>query len=88
MAQACRPGCGACCIAPSLSAPTPGYPAGKLAGVRCGHLTDDLRCALFGRPERPSVCNDLRPQPEMCGESAEEALAILARWERLTAPGA
>lgn len=64
----------------------PGFPAGKLAGVRCPHLTDDVRCALFGRPERPRVCVELRPQPEMCGASAEEAMATLAEWERLTDP--
>ncbi|MBA3459327.1 MAG: YkgJ family cysteine cluster protein [Deltaproteobacteria bacterium] len=82
----CRSGCGACCIAPSISAPMPGFPAGKLAGVRCPHLTADIRCALFGTPERPRVCAELRPQPEMCGGSAEEAMATLARWEQLTAP--
>jgi hypothetical protein len=64
----------------------PGFPTGKLAGVRCPHLTQDLRCALFGRPERPSVCRDLQPQREMCGESADEAMATIARWERETAP--
>ena len=65
----------------------PGFPAGKLAGARGPHLTDDVRCALFGRPERPRVCVELRPQPEMCGASAEEAMATLAEWERLTDPG-
>ncbi len=64
----------------------PGYPAGKLAGVRCPHLTDDIRCALFGTPERPRVCVDLRPQAEMCGESAADAMATLAHWETLTQP--
>lgn len=29
----CRPGCGACCIAPSISSPIPGMPEGKAAGV-------------------------------------------------------
>jgi len=52
--------------------------------VRCPHLTEDIRCALFGTPERPAVCTSLRPQPEMCGESAEEAMQTLIRWERLT----
>ncbi|MGN6107155.1 MAG: YkgJ family cysteine cluster protein [Kofleriaceae bacterium] len=85
-AMSCRPGCGACCIAPSISAPMPGYPAGKLAGVRCPHLTEDIRCALFGTPQRPAVCRDLQPQAEMCGESVDQAMATLARWERLTAP--
>jgi Fe-S-cluster containining protein len=86
LSTTCRSGCGACCIAPSISAPLPGFPAGKLAGVRCPHLTDDVRCALFGKPERPGVCRDLKPQPEMCGESAAEAMATLAHWELVTAP--
>jgi len=64
----------------------PGFPAGKLAGVRCPHLTADTRCALFGSPERPRVCGDLQPQLEMCGSSAAEAMATLDEWERLTAP--
>lgn len=64
----------------------PGFPAGKLAGVRCPHLTPELRCMLFGLPERPGVCRDLKPQPEMCGDSAAEAMATLERWELLTAP--
>lgn len=85
MTTTCRTGCGSCCIAPSIS-PCPALPAGKAAGVRCPHLTDDIRCALFGRPERPAVCGGLRPGPEMCGDSAEEALATLSRWERETAP--
>jgi uncharacterized protein len=64
----------------------PGFPAGKLAGVRCPHLTKDIRCALFGKPERPRVCVELRPQTEMCGGSADEAMATIERWEVLTAP--
>ncbi len=83
---ACRAGCGACCIALSISSPIPGLPAGKPAGVRCPQLTADNRCALFGRPERPAVCGRLRPLPEMCGESAAEALANIARLEAATRP--
>lgn len=82
----CRPECGACCIAPSISSPIPGMPEGKPAGVRCIHLTPDLRCALFGHPDRPAVCSSLRPSEEMCGTSAAEAADYLARLERLTAP--
>jgi hypothetical protein len=81
----CRPGCGACCIAPSIS-PCVALPDGKPAGVRCPHLTGDLRCALFGRPERPRACTGLRPAEEMCGESAAQAMATLVHWEQLTAP--
>lgn len=83
----CRVGCGACCTAPSISSPIPGMPQGKPAGVRCVQLTEDNRCKLFGRPERPSVCVRLRPEIEMCGESAEEAMRILAELERLTGSG-
>lgn len=82
----CRVGCGACCIAPSISSPIPGMPHGKPAGVRCVQLTPDNRCALFGKPERPTVCVRLRPTPEMCGDSAEAALIYLSNLEALTAP--
>lgn len=83
----CRAGCGACCIAPSISSLIPGMPNGKPAGVRCVQLTDDHRCAIFGRPERPAVCNALRPTEEMCGTNAREAYEYLERLERLTVPG-
>ncbi|HOT00536.1 MAG TPA: YkgJ family cysteine cluster protein [Acidobacteriota bacterium] len=84
----CRVGCGACCIAPSISSPIPGMPGGKPAGVRCIQLTPDNRCRLWGRTERPVVCVSLRASPEMCGGGAAEALAWLARLEQLTAPAA
>ncbi len=85
-ALACRAGCVACCIAPSISSPIPGMPGGKPAGVRCAQLTPANRCALFGRPERPAVCVSLRPTPEMCGGSSEEALANLIQLELATRP--
>lgn len=83
---ACRVGCGACCIAPSISSPIPGMPQGKPAGVRCVQLTDDNRCAIFGRPDRPKVCSSLRPSPGMCGDGRDEAMARLALLEARTAP--
>jgi uncharacterized protein len=86
VAQACRSGCAACCIAPSISSPIPGMPGGKPAGVPCVQLDDDLRCLLFGRPERPAVCVQLRPEPWMCGSHRSEALARLAALEAATAP--
>ncbi len=82
----CRPGCGACCIAPSISSPVPGMPRGKPAGVRCVQLTDDNRCRLFGDPRRPAVCSSLRPSHEMCGDDAAAATAWFAAAERATAP--
>lgn len=83
--MACRVGCGACCIAPSISSPIPGMPAGKPTGVRCVQLDDDNACRLFGRPQRPAVCAQFRPLPDVCGRDAQEALRLLARLERLTA---
>lgn len=82
----CRPGCAACCIAPSISSPIPGLPGGKPAGMACPLLDDALRCRAFGRPERPACCGGLQPSSDMCGEHRDEALAILHRLERLTAP--
>ena len=82
----CRTGCGACCIAPSISSPIPGMPQGKPAGVRCVQLTETNHCRLFGRPERPAVCQSLRPSAEMCAGNSAEALARLAELERLTGP--
>ena len=84
---ACRVGCGACCIAPSISSPIPGMPGGKPAGVRCIQLTDDNRCKLWGSPDRPAVCNRLRPNAEMCGETFEHAMAYLTDQEISTQPG-
>ena len=83
---ACRPGCGAYCIALSISSPIPGMPEGKPAGVRCVQLTDDNRCAIFDSEERPWVCGRLRPMPDMCGASAAEAMANIAVLEAATAP--
>lgn len=83
----CRAGCGACCIAPSITSPIPGMPYGKPAGIPCVQLLPDHRCALFGKPERPAVCSSLRPTQEMCGAGREEALAYLKTMETDTAPG-
>lgn len=82
----CRVGCGACCIAISISSPIPGMPHGKPAGVRCVQLTSDNRCRLFEQPERPEVCRRLRPSEEMCGRSFDEAYLYLSDLERVTAP--
>ena len=82
----CRPGCGACCVAPSISGPIPGMDSPKPAGLPCIHLNADYRCALFGSSLRPAVCASLKPRKDMCGRSRKEALAFLDRLERSTAP--
>lgn len=73
----CRSGCGACCIALSISSPIPGMPCGKPAGVRCIHLLDNFRCDIYDLPDKPEVCNDFKAEPEFCGENREEAMKIL-----------
>lgn len=82
---ACRPDCGACCTAPSISSPIPGMPTGKPAGVRCIQLDAANRCRIFGRPERPAVCASLQPALDMCGGSQAHAMHYLSRLEQLTA---
>lgn len=86
MIVACRPGCGACCIAPSITSPIPGMPHGKPAGIPCVHLLPDFRCGIFGRPERPSFCDSLRPSDEMCGDTRNDALGRLTELDNLTDP--
>lgn len=80
----CRPGCGACCIAPSISSPIPGMPDGKPAGTRCIQLTEDNRCKIFGSASRPLVCSSLMPSQEMCGTNNQAAMDYLNELERET----
>lgn len=82
----CRLGCGACCIAPSISSPIPGMPQGKPAGVRCAQLDERNACRIFGQPERPAVCVSLRPTVSMCGMDRDDAMRILSTLEIATAP--
>ncbi|WP_425476741.1 YkgJ family cysteine cluster protein [Xanthomonas pisi] len=84
--MSCRAGCAACCIAPSISSPIPGMPNGKPAGVACVQLDVQLGCRLFGSPQRPAVCGSLLPSLEMCGNSREQALRMLAALEQATRP--
>jgi len=82
----CRSGCGACCIAPSITSALPGMPHGKPAGVPCAQLQPDMRCAVFGKPERPAFCSGLRPAAEMCGADRSAAMLWLTQLETSTAP--
>lgn len=83
----CRAGCGACCIAPSISSKIPGMLNGKLAGERCVQLSVDNRCQLFGRPERPAVCLAFSADRQVCGDTNEQALQLLGWLEQATATG-
>ncbi|HCM9716216.1 TPA: YkgJ family cysteine cluster protein [Enterobacter kobei] len=82
----CRPDCGACCTAPSISSPIPGMPEGKPANTRCVQLSESNLCMIFGSPLRPKVCSGLQPGVEMCGSSRAQAMLYLLDLEALTAP--
>lgn len=82
----CRAGCGACCIAISISSPIPGMPHGKPAGTRCVNLTDEGLCGIFLSPDRPRVCGSFQASTETCGGNAQEAFDLITMWETLTAP--
>ena len=83
---ACRIGCGACCIAISISSPIPGMPYGKPAGVRCVNLSPENVCLIHGTDAYPEVCRNLTANREMCGDTREEAIAYLTWLEAETAP--
>jgi len=80
----CRAGCGACCIAPSITSAIPGMPAGKPAGERCIHLSADHLCRLFNSAERPRVCNAFQAMYDVCGESFQDAMLRLRSLEEQT----
>lgn len=82
----CRPDCGACCTAPSISSPIPGMPDGKPANTPCVQLDAQKRCKIFGSPLRPKVCAGLQPRRDMCGANREQAMVYLLDLEQQTAP--
>ena len=84
LAMACRLGCGACCIAPSISSPIPGMPNGKKAGERCIQLDEGNLCKLFGDERRPKVCSDFSATLDVCGTSNAHALALITELEEST----
>lgn len=80
----CRLGCGACCIAPSITSPILGMPNGKPAGVRCIQLTDDNLCKLFADPKRPQVCEEFSATMDVCGRHFDEAMWLISDLEEQT----
>ena len=82
----CRKGCGACCIAPSISSAIPDMPKGKAAGERCVQLDENNCCKIFGQSSRPDACLMFQASDEFCGDSNEFALERLIRLEYESAP--
>ncbi|SFU04013.1 hypothetical protein SAMN05192562_104148 [Kosakonia arachidis] len=82
----CRPDCGACCTAPSITSPIPGMPNGKPANTPCIQLDEQLRCKIFTSLLRPKVCAGLQPGRDMCGSNRADAMVYLLDLERQTTP--
>ena len=82
----CRIGCGACCIEASIAEAIPGMPNGKPGGVRCVNLDENNRCRIWGQPGYPAACRNFTPNLEFCGSSNEEAMELIAEFERKTQP--
>ena len=61
-------------------------PQGKPAGVPCAQLGEDMRCAVFGKPERPAFCAGLQPSTDMCGADRHAALYWLSQLDAATTP--
>ena len=84
----CRPHCGACCIALSISAAIPGMPEGKPAGVPCVNLkADTLECSIWETDQYPQVCRAFVPGADVCGESRSEAIRLIGELELVTRNG-
>ncbi|GGB54620.1 hypothetical protein GCM10011502_29610 [Oceanisphaera marina] len=43
-----------------------------------------MRCALFGKPERPAVCGRFKAMADVCGESKSDALWLINELEMAT----
>ncbi|WP_318495654.1 YkgJ family cysteine cluster protein [Photobacterium leiognathi] len=74
----CRLGCGACCIAPTISS------LDKAANIRCKYLDKNNLCSIFGKPERPQVCSDFKADPDVCGTTNKDAMDNLIYLEAVT----
>lgn len=84
----CRSGCGACCIAPSITGGFYGMPGGKPAGVACVHLNEAMGCSLFGDPRRPTLCERFSAEADLCGTSRQQAMSNLELLEVISLPEA
>lgn len=78
----CRPNCGACCIAPSISSPLPNMPNGKPAGVPCVNLhLETFECLIWGDENYPAVCRAFNATKDVCGESRSDAIHLIQMLE-------
>ncbi len=83
----CRPGCGACCVVPSISSEILGMHSGKGAFTPCVHLDLLTRtCDIWMTSDYPAVCRNFTPGAHYCGKSKDAAFYLLTEVEQLLAP--
>ena len=62
-------------------------PKGKPAGVFCANLDpNSFQCKVWGRSDYPKVCDDFKACDDVCGTSRNQALQLIAEWEKKTTP--
>ncbi len=49
-------------------------------------LDEQRRCRLFGLPQRPAVCGRLQAAADICGDTAGQAMTLIAALELATEP--
>ncbi len=57
---------------------------GKPAGIPCIQLDAERRCKLFDSTQRPSICAQFKAEPDICGDTPQQALNNLIKIEQLT----
>jgi hypothetical protein len=78
----CRKGCGACCIALSISESFLNHPKGKKAGERCKNLDENNSCKIWGTKEYPKTCQGFQAEESWCGANFSNAIKILNQLEK------
>jgi uncharacterized protein len=83
----CRPNCGACCIAPTITSKLPNMPEGKPSGIYCVNLDpESLSCNVWGTEDYPKFCADYQPCEAVCGKSKAEAMTNIYHLDEITTP--
>lgn len=77
----CRIGCGACCIALSISEGMPNHPNGKKAGEICKNMNEDKTCSIWDTKSYPKTCGKFQAEKSWCGDNFNNAIEILTDLE-------
>lgn len=87
--------CGVCCTHVSINSTLPdGSKFEKPAGQRCGYLTDDNLCGVWGNEGiQPEVCRTIKPMNSLCrfdlrqeSNGQQKHIIYLEQIETLTKP--